>query len=302
MQNNKYYQFYLDYIRPAFYPARRNSYLDRFSSLAPPKKKIKLGEKWYVQITRGIFFSRSTIDINQKAQMMLNKTNNLPLVSCLMVTKDRFSLAQKAINNFIQQTYPNIELIIIDDGESPKLKNWVSQLKNSKIKFYHLPDESKPLGVLRNLSRKYANGTYVAQWDDDDISHPDRVLFQMTLILILNLDGCSLQREQLWFPHQQRFGYSGRRLWEGSMIGHQNKLPLYREVRRGEETGAINSLALSGKIALLDFPELYTYCYHQKNTFGEKHFEKNIWNHATKIFDKSSYLKITNTLERMTTL
>jgi len=199
----------------------------------------------------------------------------------------------------MSQTYPNLELIIIDDGGSTQLRDWVQGLNHPQIKFYYLPNESKKLGVLRNLSRQYATGTYIAQWDDDDLSHPNRLLFQMALILTLNLDGCTLQREQFWFPFKQRLGYSVRRLWEGSMVGRQNKLPFYHEIARGEETDAVNALALNGKIALLDFPELYTYCYHQNNTFDAIHFEQNVWEHATKIFDEVQYAKRIASLEKM---
>jgi len=243
-----------------------------------------------IQLTKGKLDFQKTININQAAQKLSHKNKDLPLVSCLMITKNRLTLAKKSISSFLQQTYPNLELIILDDGGNSELRDWVSDLKNPTIKFYYLPNESKALGTLRNLSRQYATGTYIAQWDDDDLSHPNRVLFQMTTILQFALDGCSLQREQIWFPVQQQMGFSNRRIWEGSMIGHTDKLPLYHEIKKGEETDAVNTLALNGKIALLDFPQLYTYCYHQKNTFDALHFEENILGRASEIFDQKRYL------------
>ena len=72
------------------------------------------------------------------------------------------------------------------------------------------------------------------------------------------------------------------------MVCNSKKLPLYHETRRGEESDAVNQLALEGKIALLDFPQLYTYCFHGKNTFDEPHFEQ-IWATASLQFSEKEY-------------
>jgi glycosyltransferase involved in cell wall biosynthesis len=40
-----------------------------------------------------------------------------PLVSCLMVTRDRPHLAERAVHCFARQTWQCRELVIIDDGD-----------------------------------------------------------------------------------------------------------------------------------------------------------------------------------------
>ncbi|MEZ4883084.1 MAG: glycosyltransferase [Chitinophagales bacterium] len=271
-------------------PKQRYLFLRHYSILALPSDLIPTAENcWYRVLKKGIVRKEASINLEEESEKLLKQSEDaLPLVSCLLVTKNRFQLAKKSVECFMRQSYPNRELIVIDDGEDRQLKDWVEGLKNSKIRFFHLPDKSKKLGVLRNLSREKARGEFVAQWDDDDLSHYNRLLFQMTLIQKMNLDGCTLQREELWFPTKQRFGYSARRLWEGSMICNNKKLPLYHETRRGEESDAVNQLSLNGKIALLDFPQLYTYCFHGKNTFDEPHFEQ-IWEVASVKFSEKEY-------------
>lgn len=297
---NQMYRYYYNYFLSFFLPKKRFVCLHINASLVPAQKKnISQQEKWLTQLTQGKLAYQKTIDISKAAQRLSSKKKDLPLVSCLMITKDRFALAKKSVVSFIKQTYPNLELIILDDSGNPELRDWVNNLKNPTIKFYYLPNESKTLGTLRNLSRQYATGTYIAQWDDDDLSHPNRVLYQMATIIQFGLDGCSLHREQIWFPSQQQMGFSERRIWEGSMIGHTDKLPLYHEIRKGEESDAVNTLALNGKIALLDFPQLYTYCYHQKNTFDALHFEQNIWAKASEIFDKKRYSDTVTALKQL---
>jgi hypothetical protein len=39
-----------------------------------------------------------------------------PLVSCLMVTRDRLTLAKRAIRCLARQSYPLVELVIVTDG------------------------------------------------------------------------------------------------------------------------------------------------------------------------------------------
>ena len=84
---------------------------------------------------------------------------------------------------------------------------------------------------------------------------------------------------------------------KGQWFAANKKLPLYHERRRGEETGAITHLALTGTIALLDLPELYTYCFHGSNTFDEPHFEK-IWQMASFHFSDNEYENKVRLLEQ----
>ncbi|GAB5554778.1 MAG: hypothetical protein Sapg2KO_43690 [Saprospiraceae bacterium] len=273
-------------------------FLNFFAALDLPSNVHPIAQNiWYRVLQNGIVYKQAELNLEKEASRFLNQSKELPLVSCLLVTKNRFQQAKKAIHCFLAQSYPNRELIIIDDGLDTQLRNWVEELKEDQVHFFHLPAEGKKLGVLRNLSREYAQGAYIAQWDDDDFSHSNRLLFQMIMIVKFNLDGCTLQREQLWFPKKQKLAYSNRRLWEGAMVCSNEKLPAYHERKRGEETDAVTHLALNGTIALLDFPELYTYCFHGSNTFDEPHFEQ-IWQMASFHFPDNEYQNKIRSLEK----
>ena len=79
-----------------------------------------------------------------------------------------------AVRCFRNQTYRNRELVILDDGGDSTLENTISLLADRDIRFIRLDPGSMPLGALRNLAAEQARGEYVAQWDDDDLSHPRR--------------------------------------------------------------------------------------------------------------------------------
>jgi len=81
-----------------------------------------------------------------------------------MVTRNRVYLAQTAVRVFQEQTYPEKELVILDDGQEDALQRWVEELNDSRIEYYRIPDEGKTLGELRNLAVQKARGDYIAQW------------------------------------------------------------------------------------------------------------------------------------------
>jgi len=54
-----------------------------------------------------------------------------PLVSVYMPTKNRLALLKQAIESIISQSYPNIEILIVDDGSTDGTYQYLCDLKNS---------------------------------------------------------------------------------------------------------------------------------------------------------------------------
>ncbi|GLY66495.1 glycosyltransferase [Amycolatopsis taiwanensis] len=211
-----------------------------------------------------------------------------PSVSCLMVTKDRPSLAQRAIRCFLAQTYPSKELVVVDDGPSDALEQFVRDLGDERIRFHRLPPAGQPLGALRNIAVDRARGTYVCQWDDDDLYDPERIEVQMAAILALGAQACFLARQQLWRPARGELAISHVRVWEGTMLCAKGALPRYPPQRRGEDTPVAAGIISSGRVVCVDTPELCTYVCHENNTFEPSHFER-IFDVAPKVWRGSDY-------------
>jgi hypothetical protein len=236
-------------------------------------------------LQQGQIIGRVILNLKQSL-IAYKQVADKPLVSCLMVTCGRFEMAKRSIHCFCQQTYPNKELVIIDNDETDSLANWVKTLQDRRIVYLHLPKERKILGELRNIAVERANGTYIALWDDDDLSAPKRLAIQMAVIHTFQTDVCFLQRLQLWSPQERRFAISSRRLWEGSFVCAKEKLAPYPILHKGEDTPVAEQIALQGRIALLDFPELYTYIFHNGNTSDSQHFE-GLLQAATEIYTQN---------------
>jgi len=217
-----------------------------------------------------------------------NQVVPLPRVSCLMVTHNRPALAQRAVDCFLKQTYPERELVIVDDSADDTLEKWAAGLQDPRLNFVRLAPGGQTLGELRNLAVERAAGEFVAQWDDDDLSDPQRLEIQMAVVQLLKADACLLERQTLWWPGLERLAISTARRWEGSFICRKSRMPRYPALRQGEDTPVIEEIFRFEQVVTLDAPGLYLYTFHGANTFTPEHWE-DLWLSATASFEGAAY-------------
>ena len=232
------------------------------------------GQVWVSHMSKGECVARASVDL--PAARTLLEEAGYPLVSCLMVTRERLALAQKAVECFCRQTYPNRELVIVNDAPHDGLEQWVNSLNDPLIRYISLADEGKPLGELRNLSFRNARGEYFSQWDDDDMSHPDRLMVQMSSMFAMHADASFLHQQILWHPDRRRLGVSARTMLENTMLVKKDRIGKYQTVEKGEDTPLCEELVRNSEVVLCNAPNLYIYLFHGGNTWDEKHFE-GIW-------------------------
>jgi hypothetical protein len=99
---------------------------------------------------------------------------NGPLVSCICPTYNRppshQHLVEEAIESFLRQTYPNKELILLNDCGAQELVCDVPGVRVINVR-----DRFPSLGDKRNAGVLLSAGELIAPWDDDDISLPWRL-------------------------------------------------------------------------------------------------------------------------------
>ena len=86
-------------------------------------------------------------------------------ISVIIPTYNRKSLTIKAIDSVFNQTYQNLELIIIDDGSSDKTSKYIKK-KYKRIKI--IKQNNKGVSSARNKGIKLANNDWIAFLDSDD--------------------------------------------------------------------------------------------------------------------------------------
>ena len=91
------------------------------------------------------------------------------MVSVVIPTHNRADLLPRAIKSVQEQTYRDLEIIVVSDGSTDETKTVVEAMasKDNRIRFieYH---PARGGNIARNTGIEAANGEYVAFLDDDD--------------------------------------------------------------------------------------------------------------------------------------
>ena len=102
----------------------------------------------------------------------------MPKFSAVMCTYGRFTCVERTMNCFLQQSYPNKELIIYNTDVSSPYKDLNCKLSphgiliiNNNIDFV-TKEPYTNVGAIRRDALTFAGGDYTCCWDDDDIFMP----------------------------------------------------------------------------------------------------------------------------------
>ena len=90
------------------------------------------------------------------------------LVSVIVPIYNREKYLSRCIDSILNQTYKNIEIILINDGSTDRTKEICDEYKrkDSRIRVYHI--ENHGVSYARNLGIKNSNGKYIQFVDSDD--------------------------------------------------------------------------------------------------------------------------------------
>lgn len=195
---------------------------------------------------------------------------SIPLVSCLMPTRDRRRFVSHAIEQFLGQDHPRRELVVVDDG-ADAVEDLIPP--DPRIR-YHRVARQATLGAKRNLACSLAGGELLAHWDDDDWMPAHRLSAQVRALAATPTAGaCGLAQVRFFdpragraweyrWPDRSRPWLAGgtlmfrRALWERRPFLHLDE---------GEDTRWVWALP-AGAVAAIPDPELYAALVHPGNT------------------------------------
>jgi glycosyltransferase involved in cell wall biosynthesis len=100
---------------------------------------------------------------------------HIPIVSIIIATYNRAKFIDTTLDSILNQTYFNIEVIIVDDGgDDNTIEVLKPYLRDPRFKFYKRPlIFPKGCPGSRNFGLSKVTGEFVWFFDDDDIAHPD---------------------------------------------------------------------------------------------------------------------------------
>ena len=83
------------------------------------------------------------------------------------------------LRSVLDQTYPNIELIVVDDCSTDDTEK---QLEKYKDKILYIHKENGGVSSAVNAGLQVAKGKYIARLDDDDLFMPEKVSKQVDVL------------------------------------------------------------------------------------------------------------------------
>lgn len=103
------------------------------------------------------------------------------LVSVIIPTYNRAKIVLNTIQSVLNQTYSNLEVIVVSDGFDENARKAIEGIRDSRIKYYEIEHSGRP-AVPRNFGINKAKGEYIALCDDDDMWMPEKLALQIDRI------------------------------------------------------------------------------------------------------------------------
>lgn len=106
----------------------------------------------------------------------------MSLVTCIITCYEKFDYVYEAIMSVLEQDYPEIELMVTDDGSDgfPKrqIERFICDNKKDNIKNFMVFHHKQNVGTVRNINSmlKIAQGDYFIGLDGDDVFYNSTVM------------------------------------------------------------------------------------------------------------------------------
>lgn len=106
---------------------------------------------------------------------------DLPLVSVIIPMYNASCYIEETIQSVLDQTWSNIEIIVVDDGSTDDSYDIVANIKSNKIRLFHQDNKGAP--KARNFGFLQSKGEYIQYLDADDLLSPSKIEQQLQALI-----------------------------------------------------------------------------------------------------------------------
>ncbi|KEI87986.1 hypothetical protein N496_12830 [Clostridium botulinum A2B3 87] len=150
------------------------------------------------------------------------------VVSVIIAVYNGEKYIKEAVESILNQTYKDIELIVVDDGSTDRTKEILTSYPNIKYVY----QDNRGEGAARNLGTSLAKGDYIAFLDGDDLYKKDKIEKQINMLELnpeIDVVYCDLE------VVDEKLKYMNTLKSEGVYDKREDLLPmmLYRQVVQG---------------------------------------------------------------------
>lgn len=164
---------------------------------------------------------------------------NYPLVSVIIPTYNCGKYIIDAIKSILNQTYSNIEIIVVDDGSTDDTRNILQQYIKDRSIIYVYQKNMGPASA-RNNGIQRSKGEYLAFLDADDLWEPDKLSKSIDFLLKgrfdwiatasrkINMSGVMVEERTM---KENTYGYDSatNRIYDlkKRIFSYRNKMPIH---------------------------------------------------------------------------
>ena len=105
--------------------------------------------------------------------------HDLYRVSVIISTYNRSKLLCLAVESVLAQTYPSVEIIVVDDGSTDNTAVVMEQYAGRVI---YIRQKNQGVSAARNSGIRVASGEYLNFLDDDDLFMPTKIERQVQVL------------------------------------------------------------------------------------------------------------------------
>ena len=126
----------------------------------------------------------------------------LPLVSAIIPTFNRAQALEKAVASVLAQSWPNLEIIVVDDGSTDNSADLLYDRYGSRIRLLRLPC-NRGVSYARNRGIELSRGSFIAFLDSDDLWQPEKIERQLAFMQA-DPDILISQTDEIWIRNGKR--------------------------------------------------------------------------------------------------
>ncbi len=158
------------------------------------------------------------------------------LVTVILTTYDRPDYLRRSLSSVVNQTYKNLEILVIDGKGLKETIEMVREFRLKDNRIIHWTTESKEKTTIygtvqeaRNFGLSHSRGKYVAMLDDDDYWRPDKI------------------EQQLFYAeiHAAALTSCYMEIYENDHIDKPNLIPTYEDLLRSFNMSCTSSYFLN---------------------------------------------------------
>jgi glycosyltransferase involved in cell wall biosynthesis len=192
-----------------------------------------------------------------------------PEISVILTTFNRAALLEQAVGSVVTQTFPDWELVVVDDGSADETFTVVNRYLHEHGNIRYMKHRNRKAPLSRNAGIQAAFGRYITFLDSDDIYRPEHLESRHQLLesrpdVDLLSGGFTLEGDP-WVSDRddpEKLIHLSECILCGTLFGRRElflELGGFRAIDYAEDADLWDRAGLRHNLMKIDAPESYVY-------------------------------------------